>query len=399
MTRIEPLKKHLYLVDERNADLITDRVLGINIDKYFMPSVANIIGTDLSKYKLIKKGLFACNPMHVGRDERLPVALFDDEAPALVSPAYFMFRIKDSSVLNEEYLMMWFRRPEFDHQCWIKTDGSVRGGITWDDICRLEIPVIPYQEQIKLVKQYQVVTDRIALKQKINDNLREIATFIFSKNIRYITSRNEPMVTTELGTFPASWSVVTLGDAVSKIIDHRGVTPLKLGSEWSNEGIIALSAKCVKKHELINLETANRVDNDLYERWMPDKLRPHDILMTSEAPLGEFYYIADYCKYCLSQRLFAIRANPAVIAPTVLYFQMSDAVGTQQIDIRKTGTTVTGIRQSELIKIPVIIPSKKIQSWFSKICEPIMLQIERNSEEIRKLSLVKNMILSCLSRR
>ena len=207
------------------------------------------------------------------------------------------------------------------------------------------------------------------------------------------------MVTTELGTFPASWSVVTLGDAVSKIIDHRGVTPLKLGSEWSNEGIIALSAKCVKKHELINLETANRVDNDLYERWMPDKLRPHDILMTSEAPLGEFYYIADYCKYCLSQRLFAIRANPAVIAPTVLYFQMSDAVGTQQIDIRKTGTTVTGIRQSELIKIPVIIPSKKIQSWFSKICEPIMLQIERNSEEIRKLSLVKNMILSCLSRR
>ena len=167
----EPLGKHLYLVDERNIDSVTDRVLGINIDKYFMPSVANVIGTDLSKYKLIRKGIFACNPMHVGRDERLPVALYNDESPALVSPAYFMFKIKNCSVLNEDYLMMWFRRPEFDRQCWLKTDGSVRGGISWDDICRLEVPIIPYHEQLKLVKNYRVITDRIALKRKINDNL------------------------------------------------------------------------------------------------------------------------------------------------------------------------------------------------------------------------------------
>ena len=171
MNITEPLGKHLSLVDERNTDSVTDRVLGINIDKFFMPSVANVIGTDLSKYKLIKKGLFACNPMHVGRDERLPIALYEEENPALVSPAYFMFRVKDNNVLNGEYLMMWFRRPEFDRQCWLKTDGSVRGGVSWDDICRLEIPIIHYQEQIRLVRNYQIIADRIALKQKINDNL------------------------------------------------------------------------------------------------------------------------------------------------------------------------------------------------------------------------------------
>ena len=110
MQYFEPLGKHLQLVDSRNSESITDKVLGINIDKYFMPSVANVIGTDLSKYKLISKGLFACNPMHVGRDERLPVALYTDDDPALVSPAYFMFKIADESVLNNEYLMMWFRR-------------------------------------------------------------------------------------------------------------------------------------------------------------------------------------------------------------------------------------------------------------------------------------------------
>ena len=98
------LGNHIRLIDTRNRESITDRVLGINIDKFFMPSVANVIGTDLSKYKLITKGKFACNPMHVGRDERLPVALYAEEEPAIVSPAYFMFEVIDNSILNEDGL-------------------------------------------------------------------------------------------------------------------------------------------------------------------------------------------------------------------------------------------------------------------------------------------------------
>ena len=165
------LGNYIRLIDTRNRESITDRVLGINIDKFFMPSVANVIGTDLSKYKLITKGKFACNPMHVGRDERLPVALYDEEEPAIVSPAYFMFEVIDNSILNEDYLMMWFRRPEFDRICWLHTDGSVRGGITWNDICRLELPIPPIEKQIEIVNSYKAITERIALKQKINDNL------------------------------------------------------------------------------------------------------------------------------------------------------------------------------------------------------------------------------------
>lgn len=165
------LGNHIKLVDCRNKDLVTENVLGINIDKYFMPSVANVIGTDLSKYKVITKGTFACNPMHVGRDGRLPVALYSSDIPALVSPAYFMFEIKDNTILNEEYLMLWFRRKEFDHICWLKTDGSVRGGITWGDICRIELPIPSMNEQLKIVNSYNNITNRIELKQRINDNL------------------------------------------------------------------------------------------------------------------------------------------------------------------------------------------------------------------------------------
>ena len=397
MSKCEALGKHIQLVDDRNSENITDRVLGINIDKYFMPSVANVIGTDLSKYKLLKKGYFACNPMHVGRDERLPISLYNEDVPRLVSPAYFMFKVIDNTLLNEEYLMMWFRRLEFDRQCWLKTDGSVRGGITWDEITRMEVPVPSLEKQMEIVQAYRTITDRIALKQRINDNLRATATIMFFNKIRYVQC-SECCQETEIGIYPIEWTLSTLGDVLDTIIDRRGVTPTKLGSEWSNEGIIALSAKSIKNHELVNLDIANHVDDDLYNRWMPQKLQSQDILMTSEAPLGEFYYLADFSTYCLSQRLFAMRANKAIIEPTVLYFQLTDFIGKHQIDIRKTGTTVTGIRQSELIKVPIIVPPMNIQKEFARFCNPIMTIIEKNADEIRHLFKVQEMLLSQLSR-
>jgi restriction endonuclease S subunit len=393
----EPLGKHIQLVDYRNSEEVTSTVLGISIDKEFMPSVANVIGTDLSRYKLISKGLFACNPMHVGRDERLPIALYEKDSPAIVSPAYFMFEIIDRDVLNEEYLMMWFRRPEFDRECWFMTDGSVRGGITWDDLCRIKLPVPSYARQCEIVESYRAITDRIALKRAENDNLRASASIMFFNKIRYVQC-SECCQETEIGRYPIEWTLSTLGDVLDTIIDRRGLTPTKLGSEWSNEGIIALSAKSVKNHELVNLDIANHVDNDLYNRWMPQKLQSQDILMTSEAPLGEFYYLADFSTYCLSQRLFAMRANKTIIEPTVLYFQLTDSIGKHQIDIRKTGTTVTGIRQSELIQVPIIVPPMNIQKEFARFCNPIMITIEKNADEIRQLFKLQEMLLSRLSR-
>ncbi len=196
----DALGNYIRLVDTRNTDLVTEQVLGINIDKYFMPSVANVIGTDLSKYKLITKDKFACNPMHVGRDERLPIALYTEDEPAIVSPAYFMFEIIDNSILNEDYLMMWFRRPEFDRLCWLRTDGSVRGGITWDDICRMKVPVPPLDEQIEIVQSYQAITDRIALKKQINDNLEATLTAVFTE-IFSAAEATEQTKLSELMTF------------------------------------------------------------------------------------------------------------------------------------------------------------------------------------------------------
>ena len=167
------------LIDERNKSLESSEVLGISIDKEFMPSVANTIGTDLSNYKLLRMNTFACNPMHVGRDERLPVSLYKKDVPAIVSPAYFMFRVKDENKVLPDFLMLIFKRDNFDRNCWFRTDGSVRGGITWNDICEIELPVPDLKEQEKIVNTYNAITKRIQLKQKINENLEKTAQYLF----------------------------------------------------------------------------------------------------------------------------------------------------------------------------------------------------------------------------
>ena len=384
--------------DRRNSTGEVDNLIGVSIEKCFIKSVANTIGTDLTKYKIVEKDDFAVSLMQVSRDAKIPIARLDEYEVAIMSPAYSIFRIKDRNVILPEYLDMWFKREEFDREAAYIAVGGVRGSMPWEDFANIQVNVPDIDTQKKLIKSYNAVKNRIVLKQKINDNLRAIAETIFFSDIRYVSDSDGKLQDTEIGTFPAEWKVTTLGKVLDCIIDRRGITPTKLDGKWSDDGIIALSAKSVKNHELVNLDIANHVDDDLFERWMPMKLKQQDILMTSEAPLGEFYYLADYTHYCLSQRLFALRANKSIIQPTVLYFQLTDTIGKHQIEIRKTGTTVSGIRQSELVKVPIVLPSDDVQNKFAAICDSIMVQIEKNADEMRKCNKLLSMLLAKLSR-
>jgi type I restriction enzyme S subunit len=165
----------------RNNDGSVSTLLGVNIDKYFMPSVANIVGTDLSVYKVVKKGQFACNRMHVGRDKRLPVALSYSDSEFIVSPAYDVFEIIDESVLNAEYLMMWFSRKEFDRNAWFYTDADVRGGLSWDAFCNMQLPVPDMEKQKEIVKEYHTIVNRIKLNEQLNQKLEETAQTIYKR--------------------------------------------------------------------------------------------------------------------------------------------------------------------------------------------------------------------------
>ena len=158
-------------VDERNNDGIVSELIGVSIDKCFIKSVANTNGTDLSKYKIIRKNDFAVSLMQVSRDGKIPVARLEEYEEAIMSPAYPIFRVKDKNVILPEYLEMWFKRPEFDREAAFIAVGGVRGSMPWEEFAKMKLPVPPIEKQRKIVNAYKIVTDRIALKQKINDNL------------------------------------------------------------------------------------------------------------------------------------------------------------------------------------------------------------------------------------
>ena len=164
------LGNYIRLVDERNRDLAVTKLLGVSISKKFIPSIANIVGTDLSNYKIVRTGQFAYGPVTSRNGEKISIAYLDEE-DCIISSSYTVFEVENKEELDPEYLMLWFSRPEFDRYARYKSHGSVREIFDWNELCMVELPVPDIEKQRKIVKAYKTLTDRIALKQKINDNL------------------------------------------------------------------------------------------------------------------------------------------------------------------------------------------------------------------------------------
>lgn len=175
------LGNYIRLVDERNKDLSVTKLLGVSISKKFIPSIANIVGTDLSNYKIVRTGQFAYGPVTSRNGEKISIAYLDEE-DCIISSSYTVFEVENKEELDPEYLMLWFSRPEFDRYARYKSHGSVREIFDWNELCMVELPVPDIEKQRKIVKAYKTLTDRIALKQKINDNLEAQANAIFSSS-------------------------------------------------------------------------------------------------------------------------------------------------------------------------------------------------------------------------
>lgn len=175
------LGNYIRLVDERNRNLAITKLLGVSINKKFIPSIANIVGTDLSNYKIVRTGQFAYGPVTSRNGEKISIAYLDEE-DCIISSSYTVFEVENKEELDPEYLMLWFSRPEFDRYARYKSHGSVREIFDWNELCMVELPVPDIEKQRKIVKAYKTLTDRIALKQQINDNLEAQANAIFSSS-------------------------------------------------------------------------------------------------------------------------------------------------------------------------------------------------------------------------
>ena len=167
-------------VNVRNSELKVTKLVGLTIDKAFIPSVANVIGTDLSNYKVIRKEQFACSLMQVSRDGKMPVAMFEEDE-AIMSPAYPLFEVVDKTKLLPQYLMMWFSRKEFDREASFYAVGGVRGSLTWEDFCNLRLPIPSIARQREIVEEYETLGRRIRLNEQMIARLEETAQALYRK--------------------------------------------------------------------------------------------------------------------------------------------------------------------------------------------------------------------------
>lgn len=199
----KPISDIVERVDIRNSDGNADILMGLSIDKCFIRSVANTVGTDLKKYKVIRRNQFAVSLMQVSRDSKIPVACFRECDRAIMSPAYSIFQVADESVVLPDYLDMWFKRAEFDREAAFIAVGGVRGSMPWEEFARIKVRVPTVDEQRSIVKAYQTITERIELKRRINDNLDASALAIYRK---YFVDGIKP------DDLPFGWSMGTLKD-------------------------------------------------------------------------------------------------------------------------------------------------------------------------------------------
>ena len=366
------LGNYIRLIDIRNKDNVTNKVMGINIDKFFMPSVANVIGTDLSKYKLITKGKFACNPMHVGRDERLPVALYEEVEPALVSPAYFMFEIIDNTVLDENYLMMWFRRAEFDRVCWLHTDGSVRGGITWDDICRMELPVPEIGEQRKIVEAYKIVEDRIELKRKINDNLLFQAKTWFSQFMPYISGTER---------LPVGWKSAKVGDFCKDNVANLSKTD-------KFQTIFYLDTGNITENYIDSLQELNPLTDEVPSR-AKRKVQQGDIVYSTVRPnLKHYGLLHNPPNNLIVSTGFAVLHNIDIsVSNEYLYMWLTNNTVLEflQSIAENSVSTYPSLNVNDLLDVVIIVPDSCTLIETNRVLHSIFEAIAENNKQIKVL--------------
>lgn len=196
------LGDYIQEVSIKNTDLKVNNLIGVSIDKKFIRSVANTIGVDMSTYKIIQKSQLACKLMSVGRDEKLPVDLYIDEEPSLVSSAYYVFEPKDNNILMPEYLKMWLFRSETDRFVGYVSGGDVRGGISWDTFCDIPIKIPTIEKQQEIVNEYHTIQNRINLNNQLIAKLEETAQTIYKQWFV-----NE----IDLENLPNGWKIMTLG--------------------------------------------------------------------------------------------------------------------------------------------------------------------------------------------
>lgn len=380
----KPIGKHIRLVDERNKGLQVQQLLGLSISKQFIPSVANIIGTDMENYKIIRKNQFACSTMQVRRDKKMPVALLKDLDEAIISQAYPIFEVKNEKELLPEYLMMWFERAEFDREACFHAVGGVRGSLEWEDFESMQLPIPHPDKQRAIVKEYNTIQNRIALNQQLIQKLEETAHAIY---------REWFVEGIDLENLPEEWQISTLDDEFKITI---GRTPPRIEEEWFSEcedSMDWISIKDMASCDSFIFNTNEKLTKEAVKRFSIPIIPENTTILSFKMSIGK---LAITTKEMLSNEAIAhfvikpkSRLTTEYIYCFLNYFKFN-ALGT-------TSSIVDSINTTMIKEIEILVPSKeKIQSFQNVISKVFSLKKNKENEN-EKLKELKALLLSKLA--
>lgn len=371
-------------VDVRNTEGKEENLLGVSVQKQFIPSIANTVGTDFSKYKVVKKGQFTYIPDTSRRGDKIGIALLEDYEEGLVSNVYTVFEVIDKKELIPEYLMLWFSRPEFDRYARFKSHGSVREVMDWDEMCKVELPVPDIEVQKNIVKAYKTITDRIALKKQINDNLVETLSAIYKELFSDAETR-----------FPK----MPLQKICSKI--GSGATPKGGKTAYISEGISLIRSTNVFDFNFeygdlahINQSQADALANVIVE--------PNDVLfnITGVSVARCCMVPADVLPARVNQHVMIVRP---IMGETMSYYIMFTLCAADNkaklLGIGQSGSTREAINKQELESFEIPIPDETTLNQFSSSAKSLYENIYSNVKEIRVLDEMKKVLLAQLSSR
>ncbi|MDA4081885.1 MULTISPECIES: restriction endonuclease subunit S [Bacillus] len=390
-------------VNVRNTNLNVSNLLGINIDKFFMPSVANTVGTDMTKYKIVKNGQFACNRMHVGRDKRLPVALSKQVDDIIVSPAYNVFEVTDKEALDPEYLMMWFLREEFDRNAWFYTDADVRGGLDWKGFCNMQLPIPTISKQRAIVKEYNVLIDRINLNNHTIQKLEETAQAIYKQwfvdfefpdenGNPYKSNGGQMEFNDELDKeIPKGWEVSTLKE-FGKVV--TGKTPSSESPEHFGDEMPFVTPGDFKKYNKFVIGAERNLSKDGFNSLKNKILKKGSVIVTCiGSDMGKVVLSSGEC--ITNQQMNSIVVNQEFYSDYLYYYLKS--IVTELKSIAMGGSTMPIISKSEFERINIIKPKDGVLEKFDNLLKPINEYNFTNSKISNALLDLKGLLLSKLA--
>ena len=363
-------------IDERNRDGSITTLIGVSIDKKFIPSVANVVGTDLTNYKVIRKYDFAVSLMQVSRDEKIPVACQKEYDAAIMSPAYPIFRVKDTNIIMPEYLEMWFMRSEFDREASFVAVGGVRGSMPWEEFAKLKLPVPNIEIQKEIVSSYRAIIDRITLKKRINDNLVAVGTASIQKNVGRGALINLTEAEMDRLTLPDDFEIQTVSEFCRET--KSGSTPSRTNNEYWENGTISW-VKSGEVHNNITLQTEEYI-TPLGLSESSTKLLPKDTVLMAMygVTAGEVGYLA--IEATTNQAICGMICNSKADA-AYLYFSLIQSQAA--ISRLSNGGAQDNLSKNFIDNIKIVVPPSEFIEKLNLAA--IVEQMTLNTKEIALL--------------